>query len=176
MDRVPFESSMSVRVARDAYLAENGFTVDAYDAKFTEASFLGIKLKVPNTGAHRVAIMLHDLHHVATGYGTDIRGEGEISCWEMRRGLGALGFYVGGIVFSGALLGILVAPRRSARAWRASQSRDSLFPLCKLPRQNFDERYDALLAKTVGELRETLGVAMRGVAERPRKLHAYAPT
>ncbi len=176
MDREPFSSSMTVRAARDAYLAENGFTVEAYDAKYTDASFLGIKLKVPNTDAHRVGIMLHDLHHVATGFGTDLVGEGEISAWEAQRGLIALGAYVATIVTSGAFMGLMFAPRRTVRAWRASRANhESLFPLCKLPRGEFTKRYDALLEMTVAELREMLGVPAAGVAEHPRKLHAYAP-
>ncbi len=164
---------MTVREARDAYLAENGFTVAAYEDAWTDASFFGIKLKVPNTERHRVAIMLHDLHHVATGFGTDLVGEGEISAWEARRGLAPLGVYVGGIVASGTLLGLLLGPRRTVRAWRKSANRESLFPLCRA--RDFADRYEALLSMTVGELRRHLGVPQRGIATEPRKLHAYAP-
>ena len=164
---------MTVREARDAYLAENGFTVAAYEDQWTDASFFGIKFKVPNTQRHRVAIMLHDLHHVATGFGTDLVGEGEISAWEARRGLSALGLYVGGIVTSGALMGLLLGPRRTVRAWRRSSKRESLFPLCE--EKDFAERYEELLSMTVGELRKMLGVPDSGVATTERKLHAYAP-
>jgi len=173
MTNEPFPASMSVREARDAYLAVNGFTADAYDAKWTDASFLGIKFRVPNTDKHRVSIMLHDLHHVATGFGTDLAGEGEISAWEARRGLGALGAYVGGIVASGVLLGLVMAPRRTARAWRNSSISDSLFPLSK--RDDFEAHYERLLAMTVGELRRELGVPEDGVVHGPQGLHAYAP-
>lgn len=176
---------MNVREARDRYLAVNGFTVDAYDAKWTDASFFGVPFKVPNTEKHRVSIMLHDLHHVATGFGTDLAGEGEISAWEARRGLGALGAYVGGIVASGALMGLMLAPRRTVRAWRNSSSiaegdrkrrpaSESLFPLTK--RDDFRARYEALLAMTVGELRLMLGVPEDGVVHGPQGLHAYAPS
>jgi hypothetical protein len=173
MSTEPAPSSMNVREARDAYLAVNGFTVRAYDAKWTDASFLGIKFRVPNTKQHRISIMLHDLHHVATGFGTDLAGEGEISAWEARRGLGALGAYVGGIVASGAMMGLFLAPRRTVRAWRGSSPRESLFPLTREP--DFDARYARLLALTVGELRRELGVADNGIVSRPQGLHAYAP-
>jgi hypothetical protein len=169
-----FAPSMSVREARDAYLAENGFTLEAYEAKWTEASLLGVRFRVPNTARHRVAIMLHDLHHVATGFGTSLVGEGEISAWEARRGFTALGAYVGGIVLSGLALGLLVAPRRAIRAWRAAgRGKASLFPLCA--RADFAARYEVLLAMTVGELRRELGVPERGLTDRPRTLHAHAP-
>src|SRR5262245_9878283 len=114
-----FRGNLSVRAGRDAYLAENGFTLEAYDAKWTPASLLGVTFAVPNTPRHRVAIMWHDLHHVATGYGTDPAGEGEISAWEIRRGLRGLDLYVSTIVISAALLGLAVAPRRTWRAWQA---------------------------------------------------------
>ena len=174
MTNEPLPASMNVRDARDAYLAVNGFTVEAYDSKWTDASFLGVKFRVPNTQMHRVSIMLHDLHHVATGFGTDLAGEGEISAWEARHGLRALGAYVGGIVASGVLLGLVMAPKRTLRAWRNSSiADDSLFPLVR--REDFTKRYEELLAMTVGELRASLGVPEESVVHGPQGLHAYAP-
>ena len=73
----PLPADWTVRRARDAYLEENGFTVAAYDAPRTPANILGFTFSVPNPPRHRAAIMLHDLHHVATGFGTDLRGEGD---------------------------------------------------------------------------------------------------
>jgi hypothetical protein len=37
---------MRVRDARDAYLAENGFTLAGYDAAWTEASLLGVMVPI----------------------------------------------------------------------------------------------------------------------------------
>src|SRR5438477_10585749 len=100
---------------RDDYLAENGFTVEAYDDEWTKASFFSIDFAVPNTAGHRSAIMLHDLHHVATGYGTDLVGEGEISAWELRGGLRGLDLYVSSIIVGRAGMGMLLAPGRTVR-------------------------------------------------------------
>lgn len=111
----PLPSNWSVEQGLNAYLEENGFTVKAYDAPRTPASFLGLRFSVPNTPRHRWAIMLHDLHHVATGYGTDPAGEGQISAWECRRGLRPLGLYVGSIGVSW----------RAARSHRCSDSHAS---------------------------------------------------
>jgi hypothetical protein len=163
----PLSPTLTVREGRDLYLAENGFTVEAYDAKWTDASFFGIPFRIPNTKAHSDGIKLHDLHHVATGYGTDLVGEGEISAWEFRRGVRALGFYVGGIVTAGFVAGLLLAPRRTLAAWRASRTDASLFHTAR--------SYESLLAMTVGELRDELGVPRHGVAIAPRKLHSFAP-
>ena len=157
---------MPVRDGRDAYLAENGFTVDAYDSKWTEASFFGIRFRVPNPPRHRQAIMMHDLHHDATGYGTDLVGEAEISAWEVRRGLRGVGAYVGAIVIAGATAGLVFAPRRTLRAWRASRPGGSLFQTRR--------SYDELTSMTVGALRRELAVPQEGLADQPRRLHAYA--
>lgn len=169
----PFPAHWTVRQALEAYLAENGFTVEAYDAKWTDASFLGIRLVVPNTRSHRWAIMLHDLHHVATGFGTSLIGEGEISVWELRHGWRALNLYVGSIVFTGAIMGVAFSPRRMLAAWRNAKSVRSLFALVP---QDDTAAYDALMELTVEELRARLGVPVEGVMTGPRELHHYAPS
>lgn len=159
-----FPASWPVRRALQAYLDENGFTFEAYDAKWTEASFLGIKFAVPNTRAHQIGIRQHDLHHVATGFGTDLAGEGEISAWELR-GVPSLGLYVGGLVMLGTVLGFVRAPLRAWAALRAGG------------RPLFDHHlsYEEAMSMTVGELRERLGLPPEGIARAPRALHAYAP-
>ncbi|HKP59903.1 MAG TPA: hypothetical protein VJV78_24430 [Polyangiales bacterium] len=162
------DSSASVRAGRDAYLAENGFTLEAYDAKWTPASVFGLKFSVPNTRAHRRAIMWHDLHHVATGYGTDLAGEAEISAWELRRGLKGLDLYVSAIVISITATGLIIAPGRMWRAWQAAGQ----------PGRNLFDRelsdYDGLLGISIAELRARLGVPQAGLA-RERGLHSTAP-
>jgi len=158
---------MRVREARDAYLAENGFTLEAYDSPTTSGSFLGIKIAVPNPPAHRRAIRLHDLHHVATGFGTDHAGESEISVWQARRGLRAMGMYVTAIVMGNVLVGAVLAPRRTLAALQGHSPRGSLFGMTV--------DYESLLDRTVGELRELLDLPRDGLAPMPRELHVHAP-
>ncbi len=145
-------------------------SVAAIPVPLGEASAFGIPFKVPNTARHRWAIMLHDLHHIATGYGTDLTGEGEISIWEARRGLRPLGLYVATIVAIGSLGGVTLAPRRALAAWRASaQGRTSLFSCA-----DADANYEALLDGTVGDLRAQLGIPPDGLVT-SRALHSRAP-
>lgn len=154
--------------ARDAYFTENGFTLEAYDAPRTEGSFLGVRFTVPNPPRHRWAIMRHDLHHVATGYGTDPAGEGEMAAWELRRGLRPLGLYTGTIVASAVCLGLIVAPRRVVRAWRSSGAgRDSLF--------HRDAPCEDLVSVSTGALRALLDIPAGGIARFPRGRHSLAP-
>lgn len=161
----PLPADWTVDHGLDAYLEENGFSRAAYDEPTTQASLFGVAFRIPNTPKHRWAIMLHDLHHVVTGYGTDLAGEGEVSVWEATAGLGGLGLYVGAIVGGLAMLGATRWPIRMRAARRASGGR-SLF-------QNIVPYEDAL-RMTIGELRGRLGVPERGVAGR-RALHALAP-
>ena len=171
-----FAATWTVRRARDAYLAENGFTAEAYDAPRTEGSFLGIRLSVPNTPQHRWSIMLHDLHHVATGYGTDLIGEGEISAWEIHRSVRALGAYVASIVAGGILAGLVFSPRRVGAAWRHGRASRSLYALLADARTAAEQSaaYEELLDLTVGELRARLGLPEEGLVA-SRRLHDYAP-
>lgn len=159
---------LTVKQGRDRYLAENGFTLAAYDAKWTPALVFGISIAVPNTPNHRRAIMWHDLHHVATGYGTDPAGEAEVSAWELRRGLKGLDLYVRAIVISVAMLGAVIAPRRMWRAWvAAGRTGENLF---------YREvgEYEATLAIDIATLRAHLGVPLDGLATE-RGLHSAAP-
>lgn len=162
-----YPAHWTVRDARDAYLSENGFTLGSYDEPTTDVTLGPFTLRFPNTPKHRRALMRHDLHHVATGYGTDFVGEYEISVWEIRLGLAGIGRYVSAIVASGALGGVLFAPRRARAAWRAAErSRGNLFG------DRFG--YEELLSMTVGELREALGLPRGGLTD-GHGVHAHAP-
>ncbi len=161
----PLPACLRVRDALDIYLAENGFTHAEYEAKWTPASFLGVVIPVPNTVPHQRGIRLHDLHHLATGFGTDIAGEGEISAWEIRGGLGDLNLYVSSLVIFGTAVGSLTSPWRTLSAGRASRKKN-LFRAWS--------SYASLLELTLGELRERVGIPVRGIAN-GRKLHSRAP-
>lgn len=164
----PWPAAMRVRDARDAYLAENGFTTEGYESATTKGSLLGIPITVPNPPAHQRGLRLHDLLHVVTGYGTDHAGEAELSAWQLRRGLRGAGGYVTAIVVFNVVVGLLLAPGRTVSVVRATSSTGgSLFGTSR--------PYEALLDLTVGELRELLGVPPAGLRVPRRGLHAHAP-
>jgi hypothetical protein len=165
---VRLTATSTVREGRDAYLAENGFTLESYTQQWVKVAFPGFTISIPNPPARQRAVRWHDIHHVATRYGTDSVGEGEISAWELRRGLKGLGTYVGAIVLGGTLLGLMIAPQRTLRAWFASgKGYPNLFS------RSLDD-YEAVLALSIEELRAQLGVAREGLASE-RALHVAAP-
>ncbi|MGQ0629158.1 MAG: hypothetical protein ACT4PL_13795 [Phycisphaerales bacterium] len=180
----PYPACWTVRCGLDAFLAENGYEAAHYDLPRTPARVLGVSFSVPNPPRHRWAIMRHDLHHIATGFGTDLAGEAQLSAWECGRGIGPLGMYVGSIVVSGFLMGLCVVPVRTTRAWRAGRGGRPRSALCG--EQGKEERgrtlydasalgYDALLAMSIGELRSRLGLPDTGIASGRRGLNGLAP-
>ena len=140
--------TVTVGEARARYFSEAGFPPDGgYAAKFVQLAKLGpIPLGFPNSDARRKAVGIHDLHHVATGYKTDWTGEAEISAWEIASGCGRM-WFAWYINLQGMMLGWLVDPRATWRAWvRGRHSRN-------LYREGVSE---ALLRESVAELRARL--------------------
>lgn len=145
MNAIP---SPTVRDALQAYLDANGFRTDAYDAPTFTLQFLGRDLTFPNTKARARAIPLHDLHHVATGYGTDLIGEAEIGAWEL--GAGCETFIVYALNATAVIFGCFLSPRRVLAAYRRGLGGRTLY--------RSDLSYDDAKRLSVDDLRRALGV------------------
>jgi hypothetical protein len=154
-----------VREARDAYLAKNGFSVEAYRAQSFSIDVFGRTWTLKNPRARMRAVPLHDLHHVATGYGTDLIGEAETSAFELRGGIDS--FFLWVFKLSAITIGLFLAPGRVIRAFRRAAGARALYEQ-RIP-------YDELLTLSVGELRARLGIAEGGAADREAALHRRAP-
>lgn len=163
----PYPGTWTVRQALAAYLAENGFSEASYEEPWTNVSFFGLHFQIPNTKSHQRALRLHDLHHVATGFGTDLVGEGEVSAMELRHDLPKAGAYVAFLVLGVAATGLLLSPSRIVSAFRDSKSTRCLWGL--------DVPYEQLLEMRVSDLRKLVGVPSHGSTQIPRKLHPQAP-
>jgi hypothetical protein len=124
--------------------------------------FLSVTITIPNTKPRQRAIPLHDLHHVATGYGTDLVGEAEIAAWELVGG--CTSFIVYWLNGSALLLGLVLSPLRVLRALRHARGQRTLYR-DPLP-------YDELVDMTVGDPRTRLGIPREGQADRAARLHA----
>lgn len=147
-----YASSMLVRTAVDDFLSQHGFSRDEYAARWYWVQILGWKLWLPNPPSRRVMVPLHDLHHVATGYRVDLRGEAEIGAWEL--GAGSTTATLWFINMTAATIGLFVAPKRTIRALRAGRTARTLYVL--------RPEYSELLDITVGELRRLLLVNPHG--------------
>jgi hypothetical protein len=145
--------------ARDDYFRANHFGDDGgYSSDWVDFKLGPIPMPFPNTPSRKRAVRFHDLHHALTGYATDLRGEFEISAWEIGSGC-ADHVAAWQLNLSGMVGGLFVIPRRTWRAFlRGRQSRN-------LYRARYDE---ALLSRRVSEVRrelkldEPLGAASTG--------------
>lgn len=144
------ELAQTVGEARTRYFEQAGFPPDGgYAAAFVSLGKLGpIPIGFPNTDSRRRAVVMHDLHHVATGYGTDWTGEAEISAWEIAAGCGRFAF-AWFINLQGMMMGWVVNPGRTWRAWVRGRHSRSLYA------EGFSE---SVLRERVGELRARLGL------------------
>lgn len=137
---------MTMRDARATYWDANDFGADGGYAKKWEVVKIGpIPIPIRNVPARVEAIRYHDLHHLVTGYATDLRGEGEISAWEFAGGCGDK-WFAWLINAQGLLLGLL-HPRAALTAWARGRRSKTLYP------GPFDE---SLLERTVGDVRREL--------------------
>jgi len=145
----PLDAAMSVREARDRYLADNGLDVASYASRFFITKVGFVPIPFPNPGL----LHLHDLHHVATGFSTDTIGEAEISVFELRAG--CRGFLVHILCVSVIFFVLFVAPHRLLRSFRRSKGARTLY---------FDATpYEELLEMTVAELRGKLALPEKGL-------------
>ena len=137
-----------MRDARARYFESNGFGDGGYDAKWVKLALGPIPFAFPNSAARVRAVRLHDLHHVATGYDTNVLGEAEIGAWEI--GSSCRGFVAAWILNLYAMqLGFWISPAAVFRAFVRGRHTGNLY------RGEWDE---ALLEARVGELRERLGL------------------
>lgn len=162
---VAYADDSTLLAARARYFADNGFALDGGYADDWVIVKLGpIPFPIPNTASRRAAVPNHDLHHVATGFATDLVGEGEIGAWEIASGCAH--------VRAALVLNLLVmwpvlfmAPGRLFRA----------FVWGRHTRNLYGERVDAgLLAETVGSLRRRLGLDAPRPAATPADRASFA--
>jgi len=131
------------------YHEANGFAGDAMTAETLQVSLFGLPaVDMPNPKFQRHLLAKHDLHHVVTGYGTDLRGEAEMGAFEL--GAGSRHWFVWANNLGALALGV-ACPVRTARAFVRGLYARSLYL--------DDTPYEELLAMPLAELRARLRVA-----------------
>lgn len=159
--------SMTLAEARALFFARAGLGADGgYGARWVRIDAKPVPIIFPNTACRIVATKLHDLHHIATGYGTDWIGEGEIAAWELAGGCGRHGW--AWLLDAGAFtVGLFLAPRRMRAAFVRGLGARNLY------HGGFPE--EQLASVTVAALRERIGVApIVQVVRRERLVFAAA--
>lgn len=143
-----YDDALTMQQARAIYFGTNGFGADGgYSDAWVDFKLGPLPFPFPNTKARVRAVQYHDLHHVLTGYATDTLGEFEISAWEI--GAGCRDFVAAWqLNLAGMFAGLLTAPVRTVRAFFRGLQSQSLY----------GRDFEALLARSVGELRRECGV------------------
>ena len=113
---------------RRAGLLEPGASVDdRLRDRWVRMRIFGRLVPVKPLLGHQQAFLLHDVHHLVTGYGTKFREELALASWEL--GSGGCGYYV---LFwfnriNALVLGLLLCPLRTVRALRAGYGLRNLY-------------------------------------------------
>jgi hypothetical protein len=138
----------TMREAVRQYFEDNGFGADGgYAAAWVDFKLGPLPFPLPNTDARRKAVKFHDLNHVLTGYRTDLRGEFEISAWEI--GAGCRDFWAAwALNLSGMVGGLFTSPLRTWRAFVAGRRSTAAYAL----------DYEQAMDTEVEVVREKLGV------------------
>jgi hypothetical protein len=106
--------------------------------KWVKLRFGRFYIPFPNTASRKKALMFHDIHHIATGYESNWKGESEIGAWEVSTGCGSytaawvldLGvFALGLLIFPKATFNAFVRGRRTLNLYRNTYTRTQLMDM-----------------------------------------------
>ena len=140
-----FPPELSLDAARAEYFRANGFAPNAPEW-FIPIHFGRFTLPFPNSDARRRALPLHDTHHVATGYDTDLAGEAEIAAFELAGGCGR--YWLAWFYDLGAFaVGLVAWPRRTFRAFVRGRRAVTLY-----------RHPERMRVETVGQLQRAIGL------------------
>lgn len=74
------------------------------------------KVYIPNWDNRRKAVLRHDIHHILTGYKSELLGEFEIAAWEIASG--CMNYFAAYLLNAGGLIaGLLIYPRPTFKAF-----------------------------------------------------------
>jgi hypothetical protein len=139
-----YPDDITMREARRRYFEANAFGPNGgYDDPWVDFKLGPLPFPFPNTPARVRAVRYHDLHHLLTGYATDIVGEFEISAWEI--GAGCKSFAAAWVLnLGGIAAGLVRAPRRTFAAFVRGRRHRTVYG---------EDDLEALLDRTVGDVR-----------------------
>lgn len=144
------DPSTPTRTALAQFYTDHGLGPDGgISDRWVRVRIVGpVSVYFPNFESRKRSVLLHDLHHIATGYGTTLLCEAEIAAWEIG---GSCADHPAAWVLNtaGLLYGIPLSPRRTMRAFVRGRQTGNLYG------REFD---GAVLEGTVSDLRRRVGV------------------
>lgn len=94
-----------------------------------------LRIPFPNTASRKKALLFHDVHHIATGYESNWKGECETGAWEISTGCGnyiaawVLDFgalALGGVMYPVATFKAFVRGQRTLNFYKSGYTRQQL--------------------------------------------------
>jgi len=139
--------TQTVKEALDLHLDGDRIPSDGgYEKKWVPIKVGFFTVYIYNSEARKQAVRLHDIHHIVTGYKTNLGGEAEISAWELAAGIHDK-YFAGLIGFPALVLGAYVYPKRTFNAFILGKYSRSLYS------RSFSE---SLLAENIATLKSEL--------------------
>ncbi len=154
-----YDPNLSLGEAVKQYFIANNFGDDGgYGDRWVEVKLGPIPFYILNAKSRVRAVRFHDLHHILTGYETNLVGEFEISAWELASFCADM--HAAWVLnMSGLVGGFLLWPRRTLHAFLRGRNSRNLY------RESYSPE---LLAMKVKDVKAKLGLdkdevpAMRG--------------
>lgn len=115
--------------------------------------FKGVYMYIPNTDDRKKVVLKHDIHHLVTGYSGLLKGETEISAWELSTGCSS-NWVAFSINTYGMMIGLLWNLPGLWKAWLRGKRTHNLY----------DKKYtdDVLLSQKISDLKKELGLLEEG--------------
>ena len=84
-----YDLAHTVKEELDTYFKKNNLGEDGgLNKAYGKIKVGPIYFPIPNPESRRKALVFHDMHHIATGYDGDWKGEVSIGAWEVASGCG----------------------------------------------------------------------------------------
>jgi hypothetical protein len=160
-----YPEHLTLHDARALFFARSGLGAEGgYSDRWVRVEAKPFPFYFPNTRSRVRAAKMHDLHHIALEYETDWPGEAEIAAWEIASGCGR---YVWAWLLNlGAFaVGMVLFPKRLFRAFVRGRRAANLY------HEGFPD--SQLFTRSVGWLREKLGIGGQDFPPRPRDRLAF---
>ena len=156
-----YENTMKVRDALQLFFSKYHFADGGYHLKWFKIKVGPIYIPLPNLEGRVSAAKIHDIHHVITEYPATLKGEAEISGWEIASGCGKYTFaWI--LNIASFFYGTFFFPIALYKAFmRGCKVKINLY--------HTNIAYETLLQSTVGELRQTI----EGTDERKNSIGDY---
>lgn len=107
------------------------------------------KVYIPNWDNRRKAVLRHDIHHLVTGYKSEILGEFEIAAWEIASG--CMKYFAAYLLNSGGLIaGMIIYPKPTFKAFILGCRTTNLYQI------NIED--EEMKASTIDAMKSKLGL------------------